>query len=753
MAKEAFDDDYEEDEEERKAALLAAKKLKEKEEKMKERRNKITQLKDATFFLEDTREDEARIKPYQGEHVVEDLSPQELTASISRSLVAENPYHDVNRVIFNFKDGVFQRLLSNSREILLYELEGSLVHVDSPEAQEQEDRLEMEAEWKERINEMNERQKQMIMERVLQKREKKRKEQEAMERGEDLEQPEAEPEPETDAEGTEEGQPASPPPEEAEETGFPDKKLVNRFNYSDRSALTYSALSRDKTTQTIPNPKAGLSAQVSQWIIYDSYQEDYNAAQEAKERERLAKMIMTVKKEDKTAKKPPKGEDPIFKRMAEGIKILERMLNQNTYDNIAQDCQFYEDPGDKYRMDEGVLLPLWEFKYVAAKNVAVTEVKWNPAYKDLFGATFGMMDFTEPNNAGYLCVFTLKNPSYPEFVKHFDSGATCLDFHPRKCFYICVGLHDGSVAVFNMKTPHCDTQYRSPVEKNHRSMVASVLWCDDKRDRQLSFFSAGGDGRISKWLLLQNELLFTPIITLCIDKHDLSLGCKELDIPANPTCLSFHPTDFEIFMVGTALGTIYKCSISYASTYFYQMKAHELPVHRISFNTYIPDIFATCSGDWRIKIWEDGRTEPLFLFNLENPVGDVQWAPYSSTVIAAITAVGRIFIYDFNIDKYEPACAQYVVCCDDNIATRLCFNPWGIKMPLILVGDSRGAVTTLKISPNLRMKPKPPKKTDTSVPIDDFGNEVKKLEKILSYVREPVVLKLPTELQMKQIIE
>ena len=36
-------------------------------------------------------------------------------------------------------------------------------------------------------------------------------------------------------------------------------------------------------------------------------------------------------------------------------KILERMVNQNTYDDITQDYKFWEDASDQYRDGEGTL--------------------------------------------------------------------------------------------------------------------------------------------------------------------------------------------------------------------------------------------------------------------------------------------------------------------------------------------------------------------------------------------------------------
>ena len=36
--------------------------------------------------------------------------------------------------------------------------------------------------------------------------------------------------------------------------------------------------------------------------------------------------------------------------------------------------------------------------------------------------------------------------------------------------------------------------------------------------------------------------------------------------------------------------------------------------------------------------------DPIFTFDLGSAVGDVAWAPYSSTVFAAVTADGKVFI-------------------------------------------------------------------------------------------------------------
>jgi dynein intermediate chain 1 len=46
--------------------------------------------------------------------------------------------------------------------------------------------------------------------------------------------------------------------------------------------------------------------------------------------------------------------------------------------------------------------------------------------------------------------------------------------------------------------------------------------------------------------------------------------------------------------------------------------------------------------DWTIKLWDCDRTEPILSFVLGSAVGDIAWAPYSSTEFAACTVDGKV---------------------------------------------------------------------------------------------------------------
>lgn len=214
-----------------------------------------------------------------------------------------------------------------------------------------------------------------------------------------------------------------------------------------------------------------------------------------------------------------------------------------------------------------------------------------------------------------------------------------------------------------------------------------IKWGPDMPDGEINFYSVSADGSIFNWVLMQSKLAITPIITLFLkDRSVCGPDGTEMRLKSCGTCLLFHPQDPQIFLVGTEEGLIYKCSTAYSSKYLMTYDAHYLSIYRIDFNRFNSNIFISCSSDWRVKIWEDMRSEPLFVFDLGSCVGDVKWAPYSSTVFAAVTTEGKVFVFDINVNKYKPICVQAVVPKRKNKLTRIAFNE---KLPFIIVGDER----------------------------------------------------------------
>ncbi|XP_074651802.1 dynein intermediate chain 2, ciliary-like [Tubulanus polymorphus] len=623
------------------------------------------------------------------------LSEAELKEEFTRILTANNPHAPQNIVRYSFKEKQYKQISQVDQLAIHFSLDGNMLHKESDEAKRQSMRSgQAEAATSDQaISEDDE-------------------------AGADAEKPAEE-----QKEGEDEGQ-------KEEATSSDGKKLTNQFNFSERASQTYNNPYRERGTATEPPPRETFSGNVTQWEIYDAYQEDFEKQEKNKE-----KKVVPGKKDDEKMKKrltvvDSQGDD--ISRVQRAAQIVERMVNQNTYDDVAQDFKYWEDISDEYRDQEGTLLPLWKFQYDRAKKLAVTAVAWSPTYKDLFVVGHGSYDFLKQTR-GMILYYSLKNPSFPEWIYSTDSGVMSLDIHPEHPYLVAAGFYDGSVGVFNIiENKAMPIQMSTAKNGKHTDPVWQVRWQKDDIDNNMNFYSVSSDGRVVCWTLVKNELHYTDIIalTLTSDPSEGPDGTK-LTTSGCGTAFDFHKHTDYLFLVGTEEGRVHKCSKAYSSQFLDIFEAHHMAVYKVAWNTYHPKIFITCSADWSVKIWDHTCKDPLFTFDLNSSVGDVAWSPYSSTVFAAVTADGKVFVYDLSVNKYEPICEQAVVQKKKTKLTHLAFNP---THPILIVGDDRGHVLSLKLSPNLRKMPKEKKGAEATK-----GPEVEiaKLDKILALVREP----------------
>lgn len=648
-----------------------------------------------------------------------DLSEQQLKEEFTRILTANNPHAPQNIVRYSFKERQYKQISSVDQLAIHFALDGNMLHKDSDEARRQMAKLGMP--------------------------DAVQSEHAGSEGGEGAGAGAAEGEDQQKEEGKDEGREDAATPAPAAAAGG--KKLTNQFNYSERASQTYNNPYRERGTATEPPPRATFSGNVTQWEIFDAYNEDFEKQEKNKEK----KVVPGRQAEEKTRKKLTitETQSDDVTRIQNAAQIVERMVNQNTYDDIAQDFKYWDDPSDEYRENEGTLLPLWRFTFEKAKKLAVTSLCWNPKYKDLFAVSFGSYDFMKQGN-GMILFYSLKNPSFPEFIYETDSGLMCLDVHPEHPYLVVVGFYDGSVGVFNVER-------KEPVHRctakngKHTDPVWQVRWQKDDLENNHNFYSISSDGRIVQWTIIKNELIYQDVIQLTLPEAPAEGpdGTKVSTVGCG-TAFDFHRSNDYMFLVGTEEGKIHTCSKAYSSQFLDTNLAHNMAVYQVRWNPWHPNIYITCSADWSVKIWEvsdkttvDTNSEntenvstrkPLFHFDLNNSVGDVAWAPYSSTVFAAVTADGKVFVYDLNVNKYEPLCEQMVAVKKKTKLTHIEFNP---VYPIIIVGDDRGNVTSLKLSPNLKKMPKEKKGQPAMDPAQREALEQAKLDKLLNMVRDP----------------
>ena len=75
-------------------------------------------------------------------------------------------------------------------------------------------------------------------------------------------------------------------------------------------------------------------------------------------------------------------------------------------------------------------------------------------------------------------MFSLKNPSYPEYLCLSHCGVLCVDIHPNHPHMMAVGLADGNVAVYNLQKQTYKPAYISTARNGkHQDIVWQVSIC------------------------------------------------------------------------------------------------------------------------------------------------------------------------------------------------------------------------------------------------------------------------------------
>ncbi|CAD8183512.1 unnamed protein product [Paramecium octaurelia] len=452
--------------------------------------------------------------------------------------------------------------------------------------------------------------------------------------------------------------------------------MRNKFNYNAREAQTDGRVIRERGVSTEPPPSDTLKGQITQWEIFDAYIQ--NKAKEESQKKKDHTSDNTVYK-------------PSFKRC---LKIMERTVVHNDQKEKYNDYKYYWSQGEvvETSKNEGHLLPIWKFSNEKQKKKHVTSLCWNPRYMDLFAVSFGSYEFSK-QRMGLICLYSLKNTTHPEYAFTCEAGVMCLDFHPQSPALLAVGLYDGTVLVYDIRNKHKKPIYQSTVRtQKHTDPVWQVRWNPDI-SKNYNFYSISSDGRVMNWVLMKNKLEPEEVIRLrLVGKNEeestlIGLACG--------LCFDFNKFEPHIFLVGTEEGKIHKCSRAYSGQYQETYIGHNLAVYKVKWNNFHPRTFISASADWTVKIWDSKISTQIMSFEQGMQVVDAMWAPYSSTVFACATQ-DKIFVYDLNVDKIGKLAEQKPS--KQPRLTNIAFNQ---RDPIILVGDTHGGITLLKLSPNL----------------------------------------------------
>nr|XP_053654640.1 dynein axonemal intermediate chain 1-like [Cherax quadricarinatus] len=407
--------------------------------------------------------------------------------------------------------------------------------------------------------------------------------------------------------------------------------IISRFPFGDEVAVDINT-----EVQTDQPPGTSFSQTVSFSSVYDAYEKDHSLTLLEKQKEVDKEqghdiMVGIIQRRISltlaTTMTPPLAEDPDkpsfnLPGLHQAAMILERMVNQNIYDDIIQDFMYWEDGGDDYHPLEGSLLPLWKFATDTSRSLVVSDVCWSPVYRDLFAASYTTGEVDGAEEGGMVCLFTLKNPSTPERTFRSQCGVTCVHFHPKYGSMVGAGWSDGTVVVYDVSSLQSPlTIYSSPVNGKHLLPVTRVRWVETDVEAGLSLFSVSLDGRVTQWQVTTSALLPSGVLDFTSDglptfnrRHSAAARAR---FHGKGTCIAFKPDDVSEVLVGVDNGCVYQMSTSCPTYTLTRYPAHTASVRAIAWNNHHHQVFISCSLDWTVKIWlqyylsSEARFEPI----------------------------------------------------------------------------------------------------------------------------------------------
>ncbi len=344
---------------------------------------------------------------------------------------------------------------------------------------------------------------------------------------------------------------------------------------------------------------------------------------------------------------------------------------------------------------------LWSFKSSVTVGRNVSDMKFNPINGDILAVSYGQYEFSLERKDGLVCLWSLKNPMWPQIVIPSASGATCLDWSNRYPNMLAVGYYDGSIVVYDVSGEDGGAQAlldSAQLAAKHTDAVWGIKWIDKGTEQGEMLVTISTDGRVTEWLIkkglassdlmvlkrINNEFFKdignTSIGTSSMDGADKkgkkgrgrnggtgstddggvqSQGDGIISRRASGLCFDFPKTDSSTYMVGTEDGILHRCSVSYNEQYLDNYFGHAGPVYHVRFSPFSPNVFLSCSADWTIKLWHTTKTggeqRHILSFqpsDLSDHVSDIRWSPYDANLFAAVTGDGRVQIW--NITKMDP---------------------------------------------------------------------------------------------------
>jgi WD40 repeat protein len=408
---------------------------------------------------------------------------------------------------------------------------------------------------------------------------------------------------------------------------------------------------------------------------------------------------------------------------------------------------------------ENALTRLATLRSETLVGLNISALQFNPKRKDLLCVAYGEFNFnravSEEFNRGALAFWSLQSDA-PLRIVRLESGVLSIDWSTTHPNLLVVGCYDGEVLVFDL-----DNSSSIRRRRVHHDPVWAVKWFDhvsSARDADTdarmtvesaprlcdTFLSASTDGLVTAWELrddLQSKRAFSlrwsppgqPSRGDASAVRDVQTS-EELVRRGGITCVDVSKSaasDSKSYLIGTEEGKIYECSLARSDQWMTAYEPHIAPAYSLKINPHCPNVFATCSADWSVKIFHDEKLsgggassgssaassiaidgassaaavsasnlkESLVLpeYVLERgcePINDLDWCPWRSTELAIVTDDGALEIWDLASSTVVPLYEFRVGGKENTAAVSVSYSR---ETPtVVVVGLANGTATVLR---------------------------------------------------------
>uniref|UniRef100_A0A8B9Z441 Dynein axonemal intermediate chain 4 n=1 Tax=Buteo japonicus TaxID=224669 RepID=A0A8B9Z441_9AVES len=356
-------------------------------------------------------------------------------------------------------------------------------------------------------------------------------------------------------------------------------------------------------------------------------------------------------------------------------------------------------------VDPSILLErLWSYICDLTSGHNVSTMAWSKVNPDLLAVGYGAFDCKEQKK-GLVCCWSLKNPMWPERIFQCEHGVTALDFSMASPNLLAVGMYDGSVTIYNVRSCNDAALLDSSESSNkHTGPVWQMRWVEQDRGatgdgKKERLICISADGRITEWFI-QKRLDCIDLMKIKRTESEKKKlpGEKErkrealISQQAAGMCFDFHPKDTNFYLAGTEEGHIHKCSCSCNEQFLETYRGHKGPVYKVAWNPFSTDMFLSCSADWSIILWHQDSQTPILTFSSTTAfVHDVMWSPKSACIFAAVNE-SRAEIWDLSASILNP-----VTSCFANPRVKFTSVLFAKNTDCLLVGDSKGEVSVFEL--------------------------------------------------------